>query len=145
MARAAGTPNRDKAELRALIQERVLEHTTKLRKVEVAELMASGMTEEEANAAARQEIIEDYDPVAQMAMVAVDMKVKLDVRVKCDAEVAQYVRPKLKSVEVTADPEALETLAERQALSHQLVGLLTAAAAAKKAAPTPPAEPDTDQ
>lgn len=128
----AGIPNRDKAELRALIQERVHEFTIRRRAEEVRELMESGMSEAEANALAKQEVIEDYDPVAQMAMIAVDRAVKLDVRVKCHDSVAQYVRPKLKSVEVTTDPEAIETLQQREALSHKLVDLLVAAGSAKK-------------
>ena len=133
--RQPGVPNRDKAELRALIQDRVHEFTIQRRKAEIAELMAGGMSEEEANEAAVQDVIEDYDPVAQMAIIAVDMRNKQDVRVKCHDSVAQYVRPKLKSVEVTTDPEALETLAQREALSSRLVGLLEAAASAKQAAP----------
>lgn len=143
VSRQVGTPNRDKAELRALIQERVHEHTIRLRQMEIARLMETGMSEEDANATARQEVIEDYDPVAQMAMISVDMGVKLDVRVKCHDSVAQYVRPKLKSVDVTVDPEAIETLNQRQALSAQLLGLLKASAAAKHEAGTPrPPEPE---
>lgn len=143
MARQAGTPNRDKGELRALIQERVHEFT-ELRHAEDMKLFLSqGMTEDEARAKA-QPIIEDYDPVVQLSILAVDSRAKQDVQVRCAAEVAQYVRPKLKSVEVTTDPEALETLAERQALSAALVGLLTAAASAKKAEPTPPPAPSSE-
>lgn len=138
--RLAGIPNRDKAELRALIQERVHEHTLKLRQMEIERLVKDGMSETEAGIAARQQVIEDYDPVVQMAMVAVDAEVKPDMQIRCASEVAQYVRPKLKSVELTADPEALETLHERQELSSRLVGLLEMAAQAKKTAPPPAPE-----
>lgn len=121
--RPAGIPNRDKAELRALLQERVHEFTELRRQKD----LDSGLPPEEA-----QQIVEEYDPVVAMALVAVDRTTKLQDRIKCNAEVAQYVRPKLKSVELLADPEALETLEQRRALSEQLVGLLESAAAAKK-------------
>jgi hypothetical protein len=135
MARAAGTPNRDKAELRALLQERVLEFTEMRRKAD----LEAGMSEDEA-----QQIIDDYDPVVHMGMIAVDRREKRELQLRAASEVAQYVRPKLKSVEVTTDPEAMETLQERQQLSSRLVALLEAAAEGKQAAPPPPS-PDTDQ
>ena len=133
--RAQGVPNRDKAELRALLQERVREFTEMRRAAD----LAAGVPEDQA-----QQIIEDYDPVVQMGMIAVDRREKRDLQLRAASEVAQYVRPKLKSVEVTTDPEALETLQERQALSSRLVALLEAAAEGKQAAPPPPS-PDTDQ
>lgn len=121
--RPAGIPNRDKAELRALIQERVHEFTELRNQADAQD----GLPPDE-----RQQIVEEYDPVVALAIVAVDRRSSLADRIKCNAEVAQYVRPKLKSVELHADPEALETLEERRALSEQLVGLLETAAAAKK-------------
>jgi hypothetical protein len=121
--RPAGIPNRDKAELRALIQERVHEFT---------ELRARQEESEGVPPDQRQQIIEDYDPVVAMAILAVDRRTRQDTAIKCHSEVAQYVRPKLKSVEFTADPDAIETLEERRRLSERLVGLLEAAATAKK-------------
>lgn len=121
--RPLGIPNRDKAELRALIQERVHEFT----ELRAREDELAGVPPED-----RQQIIEEYDPVVMMALVAVDRRTKLDMRLRANSEVAQYVRPKLKSVEFTADPEAMETLEERRQLSEKLVGLLEAAASAKK-------------
>lgn len=121
--RLPGTVNRDKAELRALLQERVHEFTELRHKQDIE----AGLPPEQA-----QDIIEEYDPVVALALVAVDRRSTLENRIRCNAEVAQYVRPKLKSVEVTADPEALETLEERRQLSEKLVGLLQAAASAKK-------------
>lgn len=119
MARAAGTPNRDKAELRALIQDRVREFTELRRQAD----LDAGLSPADA-----QEIIEDYDPVVHMSLIAVDRREKREIQLRAATEVAQYVRPKLKSVEVTTDPEALETLAERQELSSRLVSLLELAA-----------------
>lgn len=136
--RPAGVPNRDRAELRALIQERVHEFTDLRAKADIE----AGVPPHEA-----QQIIEDYDPVVALALVAVDRRSTLGDRIKCNAEVAQYVRPKLKSVEVTTDPEALETLESRRLLSEKLVDLLEVAASASKPErprpPTPPAaEPE---
>lgn len=129
--RIPGIPNRDKAELRALLQEKVHEFT-ELRR---AEDIKAGVPPEQV-----QQVIEDYDPVVALALVAVDRKSTLENRIKCNAEVAQYVRPKLKSVDVTVDPEAIETLEERRQLSERLVGLLEAAASATKPErPRPPA------
>jgi len=137
--RPAGIPNRDKAELRALLQEKVHEFT----ELRMRQDEADGVPPEQ-----RQQIVEDYDPVVALALVAVDRRSTIENRIRCNAEVAQYVRPKLKSVEVTADPEALETLEQRRELSERLVGLLEMAAKAKKEkaprknAPPPPAEGD---
>lgn len=128
--RPKGIPNKDKAELRALLQERVHEFT---------ELRAKQDEQDGVPPEQRQQIIDDYDPVVALAIVAVDRRSTIENRIRCNAEVAQYVRPKLKSVEVTADPEALETLEERRHLSERLVGLLEAAAAAKRAGPSTPA------
>lgn len=122
--RPLGVPNRDKAELRALLQERVHEFTELRRRQDEQD----GLPPEQ-----QQQIVDDYDPVVAMAIVAVDRRTKLQDSIRCNSEVAQYVRPKLKSVEVTTDPEALETLEERRQLSERLVGLLEAAASAKKA------------
>ena len=131
--RPAGTPSRDRAELRALLQERVHEFTELRQKQDLAELEQQGIPPEDAILSGKvQQVVEDYDPVVALAIVAVDRRSTLDQRIKCNAEVAQYVRPKLKSVEMQVDPEALETLEERRQLSAHLVGLLEAAAASKK-------------
>lgn len=135
--RRPGVPNRDKAELRALIQERVHEFTEMRRRID----LEAGVPEEDA-----QQIIEDYDPVVHMATIAADRREKREIQVRCATEVAQYVRPKLKSVEITTDPEAMETLQERQQLSDRLVSLLELAASGKKSSDVaPPAQDDSSQ
>jgi hypothetical protein len=121
--RTAGIPNRDKAELRALIQERVQEFT---------ELRAGQDEKEGIPPDQRQQIVEEYDPVVALALVAVDRRTTLADRIKCNSEVAQYLRPKLKSIEHGVDPDSLETLAERTMLSERLVGILEHRAAAKR-------------
>ena len=150
--RPLGVPNRDKAELRALLQERVHEFTELRHNHDLANIPPDLTVEEAILGGHVQQIVEEYDPVVALALVAVDRRTTRADMIKCNSEVAQYVRPKLKSVEVTADPEALETLEERRELSSRLVGLLEAAAAAKKTkaprkyAPgqTPPAEPSDE-
>lgn len=134
--RPLGSKNADKAELRALLQEKVQEFTELRRRQDEQD----GLPPEQ-----QQMVIDEYDPVVALAIVAVDRRSTLDQRIKCNAEVAQYVRPKLKSVEVHADPEALESIQQRTELSSKLVGLLEAAAAATKPErPRPPAPPSPD-
>ena len=113
--RPAGVPNRDKAELRALLQERVHEFTL----LRAKEDEAAGLPPDQ-----RQEIVEEYDPVVALALVAVDRRSTVENRIRCNAEVAQYVRPKLKSIEHAVDPDTMETLAERQELSEKIVDAL---------------------
>ena len=50
---------------------------------------------------------QDYHPVFAMAEIAVDEKMGNDMRFSAHREVAQYVAPKLKSVEHTADVDGL--------------------------------------
>jgi hypothetical protein len=120
--RPAGIPNRDKAELRALIQERVHEFT---------ELRARADESDGVPPDQRQQIIEDYDPVVSLALVAVDRRTSLSDRIKCHGEVAQYVRPKLKSIEHAVDPDTAETIARRTELSETIVDALETLAARK--------------
>ena len=121
--RIAGSVNRDRVELRALIQEKVHEFTELRRAKDIED----GLPPDQC-----QEIIDDYDPVVSLAVIAADRRVTLDQRMKCHDSVAQYVRPKLKSVDMNVDPEALEALESRTALSNQLLKLLEAGARAKK-------------
>lgn len=120
--RPAGVPNRDKAELRALLQERVHEFT----ELRAREDDAAGLPPEQ-----RQQVIEDYDPVVALALVAVDRRTTLADKIKCNSEVAQYVRPKLKSIDHSVDPDTAETIARRTELSETIVGALESLAARK--------------
>lgn len=47
----------------------------------------------------------DYHPVAAMAAIANDSKVKLEHRITCHREVAKYVEPQLKAVEHSVGDE----------------------------------------
>jgi hypothetical protein len=121
--RPAGVPNRDKAELRALLQERVHEFT----ELRAREDEAANIPPDQ-----RQQVVEEYDPVVALALVAVDRRTSLGDRIKCNAEVAQYVRPKLKSIEHAVDPDTLETIEERTRLSEEIVDALEELAEIKR-------------
>lgn len=121
--RAVGTPNKDKAELRALLQERVHEYTEMRRQQDIEANIAAGLSPADA-ALKAQEIVEDYDPVVSMALVAVDRRTPLGDRIKCNAEVARYVRPQLKSIEVQTDAATAEDIALRSKMAASLMGLL---------------------
>ena len=45
---------------------------------------------------------DEYDPVVAMAAIANDPSTPLPLRLKAHSEVAQYLRPKLKAVEIEA-------------------------------------------
>jgi hypothetical protein len=121
--RVAGTPNRDKAELRALLQEKVHEYTELRRQQDIEAGVAAGLSPAEA-AAQAQEIVDDYDPVVAMAVTAVDRRTPLDTRVKCNAEVARYVRPQLKSIEVQTDAATAEDIELRGRLAAELMDVV---------------------
>jgi len=74
----------------------------------------------------------EYDPVVAMSMLAVDHSNPVELRLRAHSEVAQYVRPKLKSIEMTVDPASEEEVAVRRELAARLVGLLEVAAGAKQ-------------
>ena len=46
------------------------------------------------------DVCPDYDPVVSMAIIANDVTQELSIRVQCHKEVAQYVHPKRKALEV---------------------------------------------
>ena len=126
----AGKPNKDKIELRARVQEAVLEFTrlrqpesVKEREAAQAEydkivkqndvLVAQGQPPQPLpEVPPAQEIEEEYDPVVALALAAVDVRNTVNIRVRCHSEAAQYLRPKLKSIEVKEDPTAIKNKQE---------------------------------
>jgi hypothetical protein len=52
----------------------------------------------------------DCDPIAGMALIAMDKKNSIEVRARMFVELAQYVAPKRKAVEHSADAGLLEAL-----------------------------------
>ena len=128
--------SRDKAELRGAMQDEVRRHTAMLRErlLPALRVEMEGATEEEIMAELdfRQPLIDEFDPVIELAMIGANYAHSPELRRAALAESAQYVRPKLKSVELTVDPNSEEERAARAALADRLRGLLDAAADAKR-------------
>lgn len=74
----------------------------------------------------------DYNPVVAMAVMSANYEYPAELRGRMAAESAQYLHPKLKSIEMTVDPMSPEQRQRRDELSRRLVGLLDAAAGAKR-------------
>lgn len=131
--RAKGVPNRDKTELRAMTQEAVLEFTS-LRRDHIARNYRiehnKDITEEELDM--MQPLIEEWDPVVSLALIGTDYRNKVEIRRQANADAAQYLRPKLKSIELLEDPESQALNEEKVALAGRLVDILVAMEAAKR-------------
>lgn len=124
MSDQASRTHRERVELRALVQDKVLEYTTLLRKQQIAQ----GMDPDEA-----QIVEEEYDPVVEMALLAATSN-DPKVRLAANAEVAQYTRPKLKSVEVISDQTASANAARKNELIESLADMSRRAVSEKRAA-----------
>ena len=128
---------RTKVELRAAVQDSVREFTIMRRERILPDIVAlhpdwtDEMVQQELDF--RQPQYDEYDPVVQLAVMAADHSNSPELRRQAAGEAAQYLRPKLKSIEMVVDPLSEETRAERAELAARLVGLLEAGAAAKRA------------
>lgn len=142
--------SRDKAELRAAMQDSVHEFTT-LRRSKIAvqvRLEHPNWSDDQIDERVdeMQPEYHEYDPVVELAIMGADHRNTPELRRQANSEAAQYVRPKLKSIEFTADPASLEEQQARRELAGRLVGLLNAAASAKRDTAGdlyPPAPPQT--
>lgn len=128
--------SRDKAELRAAMQDSVFEFTTLRRSKIALAVRAEHPDWSDERVAERVDEMQpeypEYDPVVELAVMGADHRNTPELRRQANAEAAQYVRPKLKSIEFTADPASLEEQSARRELAGRLVGLLNAAASAKR-------------
>lgn len=128
--------SRDKAELRGTVQDSVAEFTRLRREALLPAIRSAnpGASEEYIMACLdeKQPLYEEYDPVVQMALMAADHSNSVELRRQAAAETAQYLRPKLKSVEVVLNPETPEERAERTSLAARLAGALESLASAKQ-------------
>lgn len=100
---------RDTTNLRALMADTVLEYTTLLRRDQIAR----GVHPDDCV-----EIVEEYDPVVAMALIAV--RANDELALQAHAQVAKYVRPQLKSVEMISDVKSTEEAAQRSARAAAL-------------------------
>lgn len=136
IGRPKGSPNKDKTELRAMVQERVAEFTAR-RRVEMRDELAEkhpewGSDRIQAYIDKHQPQEDEYDPVVYLATMGVDSRLKPELRRQASAEAAQYLRPKLKSIEILDDEEGKELLAEKNLLAGKLVEMLGIVSAAKR-------------
>ena len=76
--------------------------------------------------------IEEWDPVVELSLISCDYSIDVNLRRQANSDAAQYLRPKLKSIELLEDPASIEAQEQRNALAHRLVGLLNSVARAKQ-------------
>lgn len=159
--RARGTPNKDKTELRAMTQEAVLEFT-ELRREQIRRLwrdegwrigsvmgvaqlvpppspgspgwQAPTIGDEISDEVLDQlqPLIDEYDPVVELSLIAVDNRNDVTTRRQAHAEAAQYLRPKLKSIEILEDPESIELQNKKAEMAERMVDILDAMAQARR-------------
>jgi hypothetical protein len=110
--RQKGTPNKNKKELTDRVRRTVQEFTEMRRKAD----LEAGLSEEEA-----QPIETDYCAVSQLAMAGIDKRNPAALRRQANADAAQYLTPKLKSVEKVTDPEENESRRELAAALTELI------------------------
>lgn len=111
-------------DLRARLADAALEFTTLKR----AEQLRKGVSPEKAC-----EITEEYDPVVAMAMIGADTSQPIALRMAANSEVAAYVRPKLKSVEVISDAGEAELEKARAETATAIFAHLDQIAKARRA------------
>ena len=114
-------------ELRALVQDAVFKYTTLQR--EELRRKNPGLSDEELDML--QPVVEEYDPVVELSLIAADRRHDPSLRRQANADAAQYLRPKLKSVEMMTDPRLLEQNSQKMQLADKMLDILEAMAAAK--------------
>lgn len=138
-----------------MVQDAVHKHTVMLQERVVRDLREKDpdLTLEEATKMAQeiQPIDEEYDPVVSLALMASDTRNKVDLRRQASSDAAQYLRPKLKTIEHIDDPLTRQAEQERFDLAERLGQLLVKAGAGQSAAkpasppPAPGDKPDEDE
>jgi hypothetical protein len=79
-----------------------------------------------------QPLIEEFDPVVELSIIAIDRRNDVSIRRQAASDAAQYLRPKLSAVAMLEDPANLSAQAEKHELALRLVKLMGAVAEAKK-------------
>lgn len=124
----SGTVNRrrqrDTANLRALLADTVLDYTTLKRRDQIAH----GVHPDEAV-----QIVEEYDPVVAMALLGVTVR-DPSLQLMAHANVAKFVRPTLKSVEVISDAEKEQDVASRSQRAAELFAAIDDVQRSRRAA-----------
>lgn len=102
---------RETGDLRALLADVVHEYTYLRRRDQIRK----GYLPDDA-----QEVIDEYDPVVQMALIGARTDLPLDLRLAANAQVAKFVRPQLKSVENNNSREAEQEAQDRKDKAEQI-------------------------
>jgi hypothetical protein len=123
---------RDRIGLRAMCQETV-HHFTLLRRRELAEQIEQerGYPPTEQELDALQPLSEEFDPVVELAIIAVDRRNEVTVRRQALSDAAQYLRPKLSAVAHLEDPSTLVQESKNQELAMRLVQAMEVVARSK--------------
>ena len=131
------TPNekarRDRIGLRAMAQDSV-HHFTMLRRQEIASnyYRQNGTPISDEELDRLQPLVEEFDPVVELSIIAIDRRNDVSIRRQALSDAAQYLRPKLSAVAMLDDPETLAAQSQKQELARRLVTLMGAVASAKK-------------
>lgn len=129
---------RDKAELRAAVHEAVHEFTHLRRDKLRAQYKAEHPTASEHTILEYldevQPLYEEFDPVVEMSVFASDHRNDSKSRRQAMADVAPYLRPKLKQIEHMESPEQRDLNARKSDLATQLLAVLTASSTGRSSA-----------
>lgn len=150
---------KDRIDLRVQMQDAVYEFT-RLRREELWRELTEKHQDWDQERVQRevdrlQPEYQEYDPVVQLAIIAADGRSSVDQRISAAGRAAEYVRPKLKSVEVTVGEHDPEVQQQKRELIGRLAEFLNAGAGAKRAtvidvtpnaaAPSPPSSADEEE
>ena len=123
---------RDRIGLRAMCQESV-HHFTMLRRQELYDQICTerGTPPTEQELDALQPLNEEFDPVVELALIAVDRRNDVSTRRQALSDAAQYLRPKLSAVAHLEDPANLVAESKNQELAMRLVQAMEVVARSK--------------
>lgn len=123
---------RDRIGLRAMCQDSV-HHFTMLRRQELCDQITEerGFPPTEKELDALQPLSEEFDPVVELALIAVDRRNDVTIRRQALSDAAQYLRPKLSAVAHLEDPNNLVAESRNQELALRLVQAMEVVARSK--------------
>lgn len=90
-----------------------------------------------------QPLMEEYDPVIQLVVVAADWENTPELRLRANGLAAEYMHPKLKSIELTTDDDTKASLDQRNEIAGRMVEILEAMAQARREANAKPVDAPT--
>jgi hypothetical protein len=130
---------RDRIGLRAMAQDAVHEFTS-LRRDELyrQHVEEHGVPPTPDWLDRMQPLVEEFDPVVELSIIAIDRRNDVAVRRQALSDAAQYLRPKLSAVALLDDPDTLAAEASKHELAKRLVGAMELFARAKSVNPGPP-------